>query len=266
MDMNNRLFINMPIPADKFEAVCAVLAGVSSVALAAGNASRQPQRVLPEDNAKQDTAQSSAGVETPAPASPESAGTGPSATTDASPSNGEIDAHGHPWSADLHASTKGKTKDGLWRMKVGVTRPAPLPGFPTAESVAGTPDTGTSTGTEAPSATSPAATEAASAPAATSTDDEDEFAAFREAANKSDSVDNAAAAAATTTVREFSDADLGALCNQAAVKLGDPAPIKEIIAKYVPEGQVQHSRNIPADKRDAFAKEVEAKAGIEFAA
>lgn len=42
----------------------------------------------------------------------------------------QIDAHGHPWSAELHASTKTLTKEGLWRMKVGVSRPAPLPGFP----------------------------------------------------------------------------------------------------------------------------------------
>ncbi len=44
----------------------------------------------------------------------------------------QIDAHGHPWSANLHASTKTLTKDGLWRMKVGVKRPDPLPGFPKA--------------------------------------------------------------------------------------------------------------------------------------
>jgi hypothetical protein len=55
---------------------------------------------------------------------------------------------------------------------------------------------------------------------------------------------------------------LGALCNQAAVKLGDPSPIKEIIAQYVPEGQVAHSRNIPEDKRAEFVKAVEAKAGM----
>ena len=41
--------------------------------------------------------------------------------------DGDVDAQGWPWSADLHASTKAKTKDGLWRMKVGVTRPAPKP-------------------------------------------------------------------------------------------------------------------------------------------
>lgn len=42
----------------------------------------------------------------------------------------EIDADGHPWSADIHAASKSKTKAGLWRMKVGASRPAPMPGFP----------------------------------------------------------------------------------------------------------------------------------------
>jgi hypothetical protein len=69
------------------------------------------------------------------------------------------------------------------------------------------------------------------------------------------------AAAASVPARTYSDADLGALCNQAAVKLGDPSPIKEIIAGYVPEGQVAHSRNIPEDKRAEFVAAVEAKAG-----
>lgn len=42
----------------------------------------------------------------------------------------ELDAHGHPWSADLHASSKSKTTQGLWRMTVGVARPEPAPGYP----------------------------------------------------------------------------------------------------------------------------------------
>ena len=42
----------------------------------------------------------------------------------------ELDAHGHPWSADLHSPTKSKTTAGLWRMKVGATRPDPAPGYP----------------------------------------------------------------------------------------------------------------------------------------
>lgn len=42
----------------------------------------------------------------------------------------EIDKDGHSWSTDLHAATKSKTNDGRWRMKVGVSRPAPVEGFP----------------------------------------------------------------------------------------------------------------------------------------
>lgn len=46
------------------------------------------------------------------------------------PTSEQVDAHGWPWSADLHASTRNMTKEGLWRMKVGVSRPDPKPGFP----------------------------------------------------------------------------------------------------------------------------------------
>jgi hypothetical protein len=196
-----------------------------------------------------------------------SAGTGPSATTGASPSDGEIDAHGHPWSADLHASTKGKTKDGLWRMKVGVTRPDPLPGFPAATG------TGTSSGgTEAqptPSATSQTATAAGTDQPATSpapaAEEDDEFAAFRNAAAASEATDTAAAAAAPTA-RQFSDADLGALCNQAAVKLGDPGPVKAVIARNTClKVKLRTAATFLADTaRSDFAQEVEAKAGIQF--
>lgn len=165
--------------------------------------------------------------------------------------SGDIDAGGHPWSEALHASTKTKTKEGLWRMKVGVSRPDPLPGFPK--------DTGTgSTGSAASagsSAGSPPASGAAAAPAA---DEDDEFAAFRDAMGSTTAAPAAAA-------RKYTDADLGALCNQAAVKLGDPAPVKTLIGDYVPEGTVPHSRNIPDDQRAAFVAAVEAKADITFA-
>lgn len=42
----------------------------------------------------------------------------------------DLDAHGHAYDPGLHAATQSKTKDGLWRMKVGVKRPDPAPGFP----------------------------------------------------------------------------------------------------------------------------------------
>lgn len=173
--------------------------------------------------------------------------------------DGEVDAGGWLWSADLHASTKGKTKDGYWRMKVGVTRPADKPGFPV--SGAGAAAAASPEPSQSESASDAGA--AAASAAASSSEEDDEFAAFREAAAKSDATDAAAAAAAPA--RKWTDADLGALCNQAAVKLGDPAPIKGLIAEYVAEGEVAHSRNIAEDKRAAFAAAVEAKAGISFA-
>lgn len=37
---------------------------------------------------------------------------------------GDVDAEGHAFDPALHAATKSKTKAGLWRMKVGVARPA----------------------------------------------------------------------------------------------------------------------------------------------
>lgn len=190
-----------------------------------------------------------AAAEQPAPA----AEAPPAADSD------EVDAGGWPWSADLHASTKGKTKDGYWRMKVGVTRPADKPGFSPSNAAAAAPGS-----PEASQSASAGNAGSAAAPAAeASSDDDDEFAAFREAAAKTDA--EAGAAAAAVPARKWTDADLGALCNQAAVKLGDPSPIKEIIAQFVAEGEVAHSRNIAEDKRADFAAAVEAKAGITFA-
>lgn len=262
--MSDRFFINMPIPADKYEAVCAVLAGTALATATVPAPTPAPAKPAPTPSDVVQGTEPAPTAAAPTDAGDQSsAGAAPSpAATDAIDPN-DIDAHGHPWNPELHAGTKGKTKDGLWRMKVGVTRPDPLPGFPKTDASA---DTGTSSAPSTPSATSQTVTEPASAPAATSGDngEDDEFAAFRAAAEASSATD--AAAVASVPARQFSDADLGALCNQAAVKLGDPGPIKEIIAKYVPEGQVAHSRNIPTERRDDFAKEVEAKAGIQFAA
>lgn len=166
---------------------------------------------------------------------------------------GEVDAAGWPWDASLHASTQGKTKDGLWRMKVGVSRPDPKPGFP----VNGAAGTGTGSG-----AVSGGSAPAAAAPAS-ATDEDDEFAAFAQAQAKVGTED--AAAAAGAPARKWTDADLGALCNQAAIKLGDPGPVREIIAAYIPADATAHSRNVPEDKREAFAQAIETKADIKFA-
>jgi len=228
-------FVPMQIPLSMFGAVCALLGGASLTAVAVAEAPK-PIAAAPTPAAVQleDTAEVS-----------------PAATVD-----GEVDAHGHPWNAELHAATKGKTKDGLWRMKVGVVRPDAVAGF-TAAPTTSTTEAGTESGqaTSAPVETA--------APTETSTDEDDEFAAFRDAAANAAATDEAAKA--SVPARKWTDADLGALCNQAAVKLGDPAPVKELIAKFIPEGEVAHSRNIPEESRAEFAKAVEAKAEIEFA-
>lgn len=46
------------------------------------------------------------------------------------PAGADLDADGHPYDEKLHAGTGSKTKAGLWRMKVGVKRPDPAPGYP----------------------------------------------------------------------------------------------------------------------------------------
>lgn len=216
-------------------AVYALLGGVSPAAIISGSDS---------------IAASPASKPSPTPA--------PSPAPEANPAEAanvsgeiDIDAGGHPWSEALHASTKTKTKDGYWRMKVGVSRPDPLPGFPKDGASGG------STGTSANGAASNAGTTATAANAGQA-DEDDEFAAFRKAAGND--------TPATDVARKWTDADLGSLCNQAATKLGDPAPVKEVIAEYVPEGQVAHSRNVPEGDREAFAQAVEQVAGIKFAA
>jgi len=168
--------------------------------------------------------------------------------------SGEIDADGHPWSASLHASTKAKTGAGLWRMKPGASRPAPLPGFPKVNGT-GTSESGTAS----------KATEAVAEQTVTpAIEEDDEFAAFMAAAKGADAVDEAAAAKVST--RSWSDADLSKLANQAATKLGDPVPVRELVTQFVPAGEPVHSRNIPASEREAFAVALEKKAGIEYAA
>lgn len=262
--MKTEDFIHMPIPAAMFTAVCALLGGA---AVGAGVAAISGNRRTAEPSDTSGNAGSTDTVAAPSGAAEQSsagAEASPAVSGDDSAANdGEVDAHGWPWSADMHASTKGKTKEGLWRMKVGVSRPDPKPGFPVdgGQSAA----TGTASETNTPSATSSTATEPANGQNATSTPDvdEDEFAAFRAASEASNATD--AAAAASVPPRQFSDADLGALCNQAAVKLGDPSPVKAIITKYVPAGEVVHSRNIPTEKRNEFVSEVETAAGIQFA-
>lgn len=247
--MDDILHVTVAVPGSKLGAMYAMLgallggASMPAIAAAAPAPAKAPAIPTSEANA----AEIDTGKDLEAKASDTANGVAENGAA-------EVDAHGHPWSADMHAATKGTTKEGLWRMKVGVSRPAPMPGFPKTDAA---PTAG------APASESGAAS-AQSTPAATATvEDEDEFAAFRAAADKGNATD--AAAAASVPARKWTDADLGALCNQAAVKFGDPAPVKAIIQEFVPADAVPHSRNIPDDKREDFAKAVEAKAEITFA-
>ena len=143
----------------------------------------------------------------------------------------ETDSNGVPFDPELHTGTKNK--DGSWRVRKGKAEEAAVLVEEVAEEPAPEPEP------EEP-------------------EEDDEFAAFKEAAKESETP-------AEVPERTWTDADLGQLCNDAAVKLGDPAPIKALIAEFVPEGEVAHSRNIPNDQREAFAQKVEAAAGIEYA-
>lgn len=68
---------------------------------------------------KPSKAASGSGAKAPEPKKPEGGA-----------ANTELDADGHPYDAKLHAGTGSKTKEGKWRMKVGVKRPDPAPGYP----------------------------------------------------------------------------------------------------------------------------------------
>jgi hypothetical protein len=249
-------FIMMPIPSNMFTSVCALLGGAALSALSTGNTGSVSTVASGAD------APAAVRSTAPEPQGTASVADGTNNADSSQPvADGEVDRDGHPWSPDLHASTKTQTKEGLWRMKIGVSRPAPLPGFPKDGASTGT--TGTQNSGTGSQAGAPAT--GGNAGPATSGEDEDEFAAFRAAADKAGATD-AAAAAGVSTVRKWTDGDLGALCNQAAVKLGAPDAVKAVIAQFVPEGQVPHSRNVPEANREAFAQAVEKVAGITFAA
>ena len=154
---------------------------------------------------------------------------------------GEVDAAGTPFDPNRHTGTK--VKSGLWRLKAGVAR---LPGEELPSDAA--TSTAAAAGASQSSGAAPAGT------ASVAVEEDDEFAAFA-----------AAAAPVTAVARTWTDTDLSRLANQAATKLGSPDKVKATIAKHVPEGLTPHSRNIPADKREAFAVDLEAAAGIEYA-
>lgn len=172
----------------------------------------------------------------------ETPGTGEPVEANGAAPTGEVDVAGTPFDPARHTGTK--VKSGLWRLKAGVAR---LPGEELPAEAAGTPN-----GAVAGASQSSGAAPAGGAPVAV--EEDDEFAAFA-----------GAAAPAKAVARTWTDTDLSKLANQAATKLGSPDKVKATIAKHVPEGLTPHSRNIPADKREAFAVDLEGVAGIEYA-
>lgn len=154
--------------------------------------------------------------------------------------SGKRDAAGTLFDPARH--TGSIVKSGLWRMKAGLAR-GPGEGEDAIPKAGGEPV--------------PAAIPAAAPVAA----EDDEFAAFRAAASA-----QAAPVPAAPAVRTWTDADLSALCNQAAMATGNPEPIKGIIARYVPAGEAQHSRAIPATHREPFAQEIERTFNIQYGA
>lgn len=167
-------------------------------------------------------------------------GTGQDALATAGASAGKVDAAGTVFDPARH--TGSIVKAGLWRMKTGLSR-------------------GPGEGEDSPSYVNPNGVTTAQAtqvaPVTGAVDEDDEFAAFTAAANTG--------AAVVVPARTWTDADLSKLTNQAAQKLGSPDKVRETIAKHVPADQTPHSRNIPADKREAFAVDLETAAGIEYA-
>lgn len=226
----------------------------------------------------------------PLPPNPTTEPTSPAGPTSSpetpSAGDGERDAAGVLWDPAKHAGTKAKVKSGLWRMKVGVTRPAgegeeaitgtatgdappPPPGAATPPPPPPTPATDPNRpepayrydngdGTEQwhvggawDGGKHPIPADAPPPPAV-----DDEFAAFATANSGT---------AATTAGRTWTDADLSALCNQAAHKAGNPDPVREVIAQFVPANEIQHSRMVPGEKREEFAKALETKLGFTYA-
>nr|GAT42306.1 predicted protein [Mycena chlorophos] len=217
--------VMLAVPASRLGEVFALLGSVSGVALAAAAS----------------TGNATTGA-TAAPSPAAAAATGSVAQDDTSmgDNTGKVDAAGTVFDPARHTGTT--VKSGLWRMKAGIARPE-------HESE------------KSPNYVDPNA-QASTAPAAASNvapaaDDDDEFAAFTAANN--------ASSAATKTARTWTDADLSKLTNQAAQKLGAPDKVRETIGQFVPVGETPHSRNIPADQREAFAQAIEKVAGIEYA-
>lgn len=222
-----------------------------------------------------------------AEASPTTSTAEAASPSEANENAGKTDAAGTVFDPNRHTGTI--VKSGLWRMKTGLSRPenegenSPNYVKPGETAAAGTKTPPPPPGAKTPPPPPPPAVDPnrptdpafihdngdgtelwfvndawdSGHPvpgAAAASAEDDEFAAFAAAAT----------AGATAQARSWTDADLSKLCNQAATKDGNPARVKPIIAKFTPAGAVEHSKNIPADQREAFAKEVEATIGITY--
>ena len=153
----------------------------------------------------------------------------------------ELDSAGVPFDPDLHTGTR--KKDGTWRLRKGAT----------AAAVQSEP--------EAPSESADDAGEETANDVEESSED-DEFAAFAQAAKEQ------AVEPAEVPARSWTDADIASLVKEAALKLGGAegiGKVKEVIARWSPEGVVPHSRHIRPEDREAFAQELEKLADFEFA-
>lgn len=167
----------------------------------------------------------------------------------------ELDSAGVAFDPELHTGTK--LKDGRWRMKKGAERQEPVSAaeVPASEPLPSADDAGEEIAIDAEESLPQGEAEESS--------DDDEFAAFREAAAQAET-----SAPVTVPERKWTDADMSALLAQAVTKMGGgaaAAEVKKRYAKYMPEGVPPHSRHIPLDKREEFAQEIEAWADIEFA-
>ena len=158
---------------------------------------------------------------------------------------GPVDADGWHWTAELHSASKTLLKDGRWRMKNGVERPAPkttqveeTEEVEEVEDATKVPQDSFSEAVKETMADEPA----------------DEFAAFAATQAEPEAVE-----------RTWTDADMSKLANQAAQALGAPDKVKDLIAQYCPEGALPRSTNIQGGQREAFAQALEALAGIKYA-
>lgn len=230
MSKDDLVFINLAIPVDMLTSVYALLGGAAPITLT---------KEIPNALTSAKPATAEAGAATPNATAADAgtsgdASTSTTATTAASPSSeGERDAAGTLFDPARHTGTK--VKSGLWRMKAGLSR-GPGEGEDAIPAVGN----GSATG----------ATSSDGDPPPPPPEEEDEFASF---------------AADVPVARELTDADLSSACNECAKALGSPAKVKEIIAKYTPEGEQQHSRHVPKDQREAFLAEIEAAGGFKYA-